>query len=125
MAITTQIRHDGQVSVLCVQGRLILGEPSDAFRAAIEEMLQAGDQDIVVNFEEVPFADSAGVGALAVNFSNVRAAGGSLALVGAQKAVRDVLEITRLSDLIPLFENEREAIESLAVKRQAPPQAAN
>jgi anti-sigma B factor antagonist len=113
VSIITQIHHDGPVAVLCVQGKLILGEASNAFRTAVEEMLKAGNQLIVVNFEDVPYADSAGVGALAVNFSNVRAAGGSLALAGTQKAVRDVLELTRMTDLIPLFESEQEAIKSM------------
>ena len=114
MPITTQVHQDGSVSVLCVQGKLILGEASNAFRSAVEEILKSGNQRIVVNFQDVPYADSAGVGALAVNFSNVRAAGGSLALAGTQKAVRDVLELTRLTDLIPLYDNEGEAVRSMA-----------
>ncbi len=114
MPLTTKVRQDGQVSVLCVEGRLVLGDSAAAFRGAVDKMLREGNHRIVLNFEDVPYADSAGVGAIAVNFSSVRAAGGSLALAGTQKAVRDVLDMTRLSDLIPLFDSEQEAVQSMA-----------
>jgi anti-anti-sigma regulatory factor len=48
-----------------------------------------------------------------VNFSTVKAAGGFLAMAEAQQPVRDVMELTRLSQLIPIFESEQEAVRSL------------
>ena len=109
------IHQAGPVSILCIEGKLILGDPATAFREAVEEMLKAGNQRIVLNFSGVPYADSSGVGALAVNFSNVKAAGGSLAVAAVQQAVRDVMELTRLTDLIPFFESEQEAIQSFGL----------
>jgi anti-anti-sigma factor len=112
--ITTQVRQDGSVLVLALHGKLVLGESSNVFRAAIEQLLKAGIQRIVLNFSGVPYADSAGIGALAVNFSTVKAAGGTLAMAEAPKAVADVMELTRLSQLIPLYASEQEAVRSLA-----------
>jgi anti-anti-sigma factor len=112
-SLTTEVHQDGQVWVLSLQGKLVLGASSNEFRSMIADLLKAGNQRIVLNFKGVPYADSAGMGALAVNFSTVKAAGGFLAMAEAQQPVRDVMELTRLSQLIPIFESEQEAVRSL------------
>lgn len=90
----------------------MLGEPAASFRDAVEQMLKSGHHNIVVNFSEVSYADSAGVGALALNFSRVKAAGGVLAVVAPQKTLVDLMDLTRLSALIPVFGTEQEAVAS-------------
>ncbi len=112
-SLTTQVYQDGQVWVLALQGKLVLGAPSNEFRNMVADLLKAGNQRIVLNFKGVPYADSAGIGALAVNFSTIKAAGGSLAMAEAQQPVREVMDLTRLSQLIPIFESEQEAVRSL------------
>lgn len=89
-----------------------MGAPSNEFRSTIADLLRAGNQRIVLNFKGVPYADSAGIGALAFNFSNIKAAGGRLVVAEAQQAVREVLDVTRLSQLIPMFATEQEALSS-------------
>ncbi len=112
MSITTQLHQSGSVWVLALQGKLVLGTSSNEFRSTIAELLKAGNQLIVLNFSGVPYADSAGIGALAFNFSNIKAAGGRLVVAEAQQAVREVMDVTRLSQLIPMFATEQEAISS-------------
>lgn len=98
-----------------MQGKLVLGAPSNEFRSAVEELLKGGNQLFVLNLKEVPYADSAGIGALAFNFSNVRAAGGRFAVAEVQPAVRDVMDVTNLSALIPMYATEVEAVRSLSM----------
>ena len=113
MSISTEVHQDGPVSVLSVEGKLVLGAPSNVFRSMVEDLLRAGNQRIVVNFRGVPYADSSGIGALAYNFSNIKAAGGRMAVAEVQPAVLDVMDVMRLSELIPMFETEKEAVKSL------------
>lgn len=100
--------------VLALEGKLVLGAAANEFRSTIEDLLKAGNQRIVLNFAGVPYADSAGIGALAFNFSNIKAAGGIVAVAEAQVAIRDVMDMTRLSQLIPMFATEKEAVQSIA-----------
>jgi anti-sigma B factor antagonist len=111
--ITTTISQAGPISVLSVQGKLVLGDSARAFRDAVDELLKAGNQQIVINLSGVPFADSAGLGAIAVNFSSVKTAGGRLAMAETQPAVRYLMELTKLTTLIPLYSSEQEAVSSL------------
>jgi anti-sigma B factor antagonist len=108
------IEAQGPVSVLSLQGRLVLGNPANGLRTAVTRMLDSGQRNIVLNFAGVPYADSAGVGAVAVSFSNIKAAGGRLAIAETQQEVRDVLELTGLSRMIPLFDSEPQAVNSLS-----------
>jgi anti-anti-sigma factor len=112
VSISTQLHQSGAVSVLALQGKLVLGASSNEFRSTIADLLKAGNQQIVLNFRGVPYADSAGIGALAFNFSNIKAAGGRLVVAEAQEAVREVMDVTRLSQLIPMFATEQEAVSS-------------
>ena len=111
----TEIHKSGPVAVLTMQGKLVLGASSNEFRATVEELLKTGNQLFVLNLKDVPYADSAGIGALAYNFSNVKAAGGQIAVAEVQPAVRDVMEVTNLSSLIPMFATEIEAVRSLSM----------
>ena len=114
MSLTTQIHDSGKAAVLSLGGKLVLGPSATSFREAVEEILKSGQQNIVVNAAELSYADSAGVGALALNFSKVKAAGGTLAVVAPQKTLVDLMDLTRLSSLIPVFGTEQEAVASLA-----------
>ena len=114
-SIQAEVHHSGPVSILALHGRLVLGQAATGFRSAVTEMLNAGNRRIVLNFGGVPYVDSAGVGALAVSFSNIKAAGGFLAIAETQQVVRDVLELTGLTRIIPLFDSEPQAIDSLSV----------
>ena len=96
-----------------MQGKLVLGASSNEFRSTMEGLLKDGNQLFVLNLKDVPYADSAGIGVLAYNFSNVKAAGGRIAVAEVQQAVRDVMEVTNLSALIPMFATETEAVRSL------------
>jgi anti-sigma B factor antagonist len=115
-SIQSEVHQSGPVSILSLQGRLVLGQAANGFRSAVTDMLNAGNRRIVLNFAGVPYADSAGVGALAVSFSNIKAAGGLLAIAETQQVVRDVLELTGLTRVIPLFDSEPQAIDSLTTR---------
>jgi len=51
---------------------------------------------LILDFTEVPYIDSAGIGALVGAYVNHQKDGRSLALVGVSKRVRDALQVTRV-----------------------------
>ena len=64
---------------------------------------------IVVVLSNVKSMDSSGLGAL-VSMHKTLPPGGKLLLVGAQPAVRSLLQITRLDKLLPVFETVAAAL---------------
>ncbi len=64
---------------------------------------------VIIDFSGVGMVDSAGVGALIQSYVSFRNAKRKLALVGLSRRVLEVLEITRVRSLLPIFPTEAEA----------------
>ncbi len=110
----TEVRKVGSTSVLSISGKVTVGEPSQTLRAALDQLVLDGSNQIVLNLSDVPFMDSAGLGVLALNFANTKAAGGMLKLAEPQERVKEAVELVRLNRLFPLYATEQEAIDSFS-----------
>ncbi len=64
---------------------------------------------VILDFTQVPFMDSAGLGALVQTYVHFAKEKRRLALAGLNQRVQAVLEITRVQKLIPVFANADEA----------------
>lgn len=64
---------------------------------------------VVVDLSDVEFLDSSGVGALVGAADALRAAGGSLRLACPRPRVQKVFRISRLAEVIPIYEDVGEA----------------
>ncbi len=114
MALESELRRVGPITILVLRGKITLGEASQSVRNTVESLLAEGCSRIIFNLSGVLFIDSAGLGALTLSYTKTKAAGGLLKLVDPQRRVRDAIEITRLTRLFPLYASEQEAIESFA-----------
>ena len=68
MALRMTDREVGGVSVLDIEGRIVLGEESNAFREKVKALLAAGKKKIILNLAQVGYIDSAGLGTLVATF---------------------------------------------------------
>ena len=121
MAITTRLRQVGTTSVVSLSGKVTLGEASQSLRTTLEQLFTRGSLQIVLNLEDVPFIDSAGLGVLAVNSASAKAQGGALKLAAPQARVKDALELVRLNQVLPFFATEQEALDSFMPSGSAAP----
>ena len=112
MDMTTSVRNVGDVTVVDISGRIVLGDESAALRHLIAELLSKGDRKIVLNLANVNYVDSSGLGALVSSFATVRRQGGELKLVKLPDKVDDLMEVTRLYTVFDIADNEEEAIRS-------------
>lgn len=112
MDMMTSVRNLGDVTVVDISGRIVLGDESAALRHLIAELLSKGDRKIVLNLANVNYVDSSGLGALVSSFATVRRQGGELKLVKLPDKVDDLMEVTRLYTVFDIADNEEEAIRS-------------
>lgn len=117
----TEVKKVGSTSVLSISGKVTVGEGSQTLRAALDQLVLDGSNQIVVNLAGVPFMDSAGLGVLALNFANTKAAGGMLKVAEPQDRVKEAVELVRLNHLFPLYATEQEAIDSFGASDSATP----
>jgi anti-sigma B factor antagonist len=107
-------RRSGDVQILDLSGRLVLGEGTAELREVIRNLVGNGCKMILVNLSNVPYIDSAGIGELVSSFAAVGKQGGALKLVGLVKSVHGILQMTKLLTVFEIYDEEQAAIASFA-----------
>ena len=105
-------RHVGDVVILDLNGKLILGEGVQLLRDKMNSVVQQGRKQVVVNLSQVNYMDSSGIGELARSFTTVRRNGGALKLLGLTSRISDLLTITKLLTVFDAYDTEKDAIAS-------------
>ncbi len=91
--------HVGRYVVFDLDGPLALSWAAEELRVEVNRLLDDGRKNLILDLADVPYADSAGVGALVLARTMIHNAGGRLVLVSANRHVVDVLKRTRLEEL--------------------------
>jgi anti-anti-sigma factor len=104
----------GEICVIRLEGRFATGQDSLYLHTKAEELKASGCLKILVDFTRVDYVDSTGIGFLIGIYTSVKKSPlGQFALAGANRRVREVLELTRLAQVIQLYPNEAAALEAL------------
>lgn len=112
MALRMSDRDVNGVEVLDIEGRIVLGEESNAFREKVKGLLAAGKKKIVLNLANVSYIDSAGLGTLVATFHSARSQGATLKLANLGAKFKEVLQVTKLMTVFDTYDNEAAAIQS-------------
>lgn len=73
---------------------------------------EMGCQHIILNFSEITWIDSMGLGQLFLWYHKMRPNHVHLSIVSPQPTVKDLLESTHLSEIVPIYQSEKEAVEA-------------
>jgi anti-sigma B factor antagonist len=107
-------RKVGSVIVIDMKGEAKRRGQYDEFQRIVRDQMDAGQTAFVVNLSECIWIDSAGLGELIRSFAQVMRQGGGLKLACATQKVRNILNVTNLSQVIDVFDTEEAAIRSFA-----------
>lgn len=118
MALEIQQREREGITILDLNGRLIVGEPVAAFRERVRELLDSNTVNVILNLAEVDYIDSTGLGGLVISFTTLKKAGGSLKLLKANQRNIELLVLTKLTTVFEVFEDEQDAVNSFFPNRQ-------
>ncbi|MEM1168673.1 MAG: STAS domain-containing protein [Cyanobacteria bacterium P01_H01_bin.35] len=84
------------------------GTKATSFRQEISEQVEAGADIVVIDFKEVTFMDSSGLGALVLALKTVRAAGCQLVVCSINEQIRILFELTSMDRVFEIFSNREE-----------------
>ena len=112
MALKMNTRELGGVTVVDLEGRIVLGEESNAMREQVKSLLAANKKKIVLNMANVTYIDSAGLGTLVASFHSARSQGATLKLANLGDKFREVLQVTKLLTVFEVFNTEATAVAS-------------
>jgi len=109
-----EFEQKGDVCVVRLHGRFATGQDSSYLRAKTEELKNAGHEKVLADFSQVSYIDSTGIGFLIGIYTSVlKNATGRFALANLNRRVRDVLELTRLANVMPIYPSEDAAMAAL------------
>src|SRR5271157_2234552 len=102
------------VSVVALDGRIVLGEESNALREKVKSLIAAGKKKIILNMDNITFIDSAGLGTLVAAHHSVKSQGASMRLCHLGSKFQEVLQITKLMTIFEVYNTEAEAVASFS-----------
>ena len=114
MALKMTNREVDGVSVVALDGRIVLGEESNALREKVKSLIGEGKKKVVLNMANITFIDSAGLGTLVAAHHSAKSQGAALKLAHLGSKFQEVLQITKLLTVFDVYSTEAEAVASFA-----------
>jgi anti-anti-sigma factor len=106
--------NQGDVCVVRLHGRFATGQDSAYLRSKTEEIKSSGCSKVLADFSQVDYIDSTGIGFLIGIYTSVlKSANGHFVLANLNRRVREVLELTRLAQVMAIYPDEASAIRAL------------
>lgn len=105
------------IEILDLRGRLTAGTESGTLSKAITRLVSEGKSNLILNLKHVDFLDSSGLGMLVVCFAAIQQQGGILKLTNVSRRHMELLILTKLTAVLELFDNERDAVNSFFPER--------
>jgi anti-sigma B factor antagonist len=99
------VRPGAHGVVIDLRGQ-IDGAARDGLSSVYERAVAEGDDGVLLNFASVEYINSTGIALIVGLLGRARAEGRSLAACGLSDHYREIFEITRLADFIPLYADE-------------------
>jgi anti-sigma B factor antagonist len=106
------VRKRDDVTILDLKGKITIGVGDVALRNAVQDAMNNGAKNILINLHDVTTIDSSGVGELVSAYATATNRGAKLKLANLPSKVSDILQITQLITVFEVFDNEDEAIRS-------------
>jgi anti-sigma B factor antagonist len=114
VALKLTNREVNGVSVVALEGRIVLGEESNALREKVKSLLAGGKKNIVLNMDNVTYIDSAGLGTLVASHHSAKSQGAALKLSNLGSKFQEVLQVTKLLTVFDVYDSETAAIRSFS-----------
>ena len=100
------------VTILDLKGKMTLGEGDELLKDKINSLLQQDKKQLLLNLENVPYIDSAGLGEIVRTYTTISRQGGSMKLLNLTKRITDLLSITKLLTVFETYDSEADAVRS-------------
>ncbi|WP_313933797.1 MULTISPECIES: STAS domain-containing protein [unclassified Calothrix] len=96
-----------EVQIIHLKG-IINSATSQDLRQRLNELIEKGAKIVLVDFQDVTFMDSSGLGALVLAFKTLRAANRQLVLCSINEQVRILFELTSMDKVFEIFASQDE-----------------
>jgi len=100
-AMDIQVESNGKRRVVRIKDKITL-DCCPQFESSLESVLQAEVNEIVLDFAEVPFIDSSGIGEILRLFKKMRDRDGELILINPNRKLQDLFKMYRFEKFMTI-----------------------
>ena len=108
------VRFKDNAAILSLSGRFLAGSDGPYLRQKVKDLMDAGTRKLIVDFADVPYIDSTGLGFLAGARATVQSAGAGIVLANLNRHVRKILDDVNLTQFFLIADSEAAAIALLS-----------
>jgi anti-sigma B factor antagonist len=105
-------RQVGEVTILDLEGSIIMGGGSLLLRDELRSLVERGRTQIILNFADVKYVDSSGIGELVSGWVTLNRAEGRVKLLNLSEKISEVLALSSTLALFETYDDEARAIEA-------------
>ncbi len=102
MSVPTKASGDGLI--LSPREALVAGGAAEEFEQRVQDLFKAGYRNLVTDLRGVTKIDSAGIRSLVRGLTTSQRLGGSFRLVAPSPQVQEVLKLSRMDSIFPVFD---------------------
>lgn len=106
------IRKVDDVTILDLKGKLLFGDGIAELRESINNTVKENETKLLLNFDNVLYMDSTGLGEIVRSYTSIKKAGGVVKIINLTSKVRELLFVTKLITVFDTFEDEDKAVKS-------------
>lgn len=106
-------RQAGDVTILDLDGNIIMGVGSVLLRDEIRRLIKEGKEKVLLNFAGIKYMDSSGIGELVSGLVAINRAGGQLRLFNLTERIEEVMSLSSLLSLFEIYDDEQQALDAL------------
>ena len=110
-------RRRGRVTILDLEGSITFGGGTADLRQQTRRLIAGGCAEILLNLAGVRYVDSSGLGEMVAAQTAARRVGGRVAVLSPSANVRELFEVTALTGVFDIYEDEAAAVEMMAAGR--------
>jgi anti-anti-sigma factor len=106
-------REKDNVVIFDIEGEIRRSDVTDVtLHQLVKDQLDVGKRNILLNFEDVKFIDSFGVGEILASYISTHNLGGKLKIAKISKKLYLVFQVTMLTKVLEIFDKEELALSS-------------
>jgi len=109
MSLALEIHRIDNVAVVICRGRIVFGEETTEFCRHVRNLLPQRAY-VILNLHAVEYVDSGGLGSIVGLLLAARRANGDLGICEPSHRVCDLLRITKLDSVIPIFPSQEDGV---------------
>jgi anti-sigma B factor antagonist len=104
----------GDVTVIALKGKIMIGSGDVALREAIDEAVNHGRKQILVDLGGVSKMDSSGLGELVAAHNTITSDGGTIKLANIPSKLYNVMGVAQIISVFDVFDDVDEGLGSFS-----------